>query len=265
MKKVGNLILQNCSFANILISSIPFIIAYGGNLLTVIFRDIAFSKSTTAMGSLIMMQNVDRILINRITILDSGYLQILEILDSKLILIKNCSIYCKNTISSDGILQESLFFFQNVNKKLMTNIIFQECANNYTTPGIKIISNIGSISKTLIKNSIFYQNTIYYTTDYQIGGVLYIEGQNEFIFIKNSNFLENYLLPQTDQGEKKIGGTCLRSFGKNLNVVITDSLFRENGAIFDSNCIEFLGNTLTINNSRKEDFWKKFGKNWKKF
>ena len=104
--------------------------------------------------------------------------------------------------------------------------------------------------KTIIKNSIFSRNRIYYSNNYQTGAALYISSQNEDIFLENTNFIENSLCPASEiDWVQSIGGACLRTSGNNVNLIVNYSIFKGNNAIFDSTCIEFYGNNLTVNSS----------------
>ena len=96
----------------------------------------------------------------------------------------------------------------------------------------------------MINKSVFYNNSINYFTNDDIGSALFISSENEELTIENSLFLQNNLLPGFS--DIKIGGACMRTFGKNIQIYIKNSIFNGNKAVFDCNCIQFNGNILVI-------------------
>lgn len=143
-------------------------------------------------------------------------------------------------------------FLQNVQNKIFDNISIENCFSNSSTLGI-IILEVGGKHKsksTLINSSYFFNNTMTYQVDSNVGTIFYSNSINEQIFVLNCKFKMNLLIPFNLYSRlSQIGGACMRCSGLKLKLTIVDSLFFENKAVFESNCLQLEANSIYINSS----------------
>ena len=231
--------IQECIFDHIFTINQVFIFISDANALNFQSGNLIF-RQITLNGPLFYLKNVNKSFIDKVEIFGVNSNQFLQIFDSDFVQLQNVLLY-----STHIFFGESIIYFENTIYKIINNLTLVNSRNFVTTPGIKIIQIIPNTnSKTLINKSVFYNNSINYFTNDDIGSALFISSENEELTIENSLFLQNNLLPGFS--DIKIGGACMRTFGKNIQIYIKNSIFNGNKPVFDCNCIQFNGNILVI-------------------
>lgn len=146
----------------------------------------------------------------------------------------------------------------NIIIKRINNLTITESFSNYTAIGFQIYDTFDEISKinennlfedpnTIINNSYFGKNYVFYERDQNSSGVFFIF--SDFPILMANSYFYNNLLNSTSFPNYKIGAPCLNSFSYYNNLSIENSLFGFNQAKYFSNCLFFKGNVLNITNS----------------
>ena len=235
--------INNCNF--LLINEInTFIEIYENSISSFKIENITISEVIS--GGFIEIYYTNYTLMNNLNFFKSSTNNHITIIDCNSLEMANIS--CLLNSLKSLYLESNFMYLENVLNKVLYHIVMINCFSYMTTPGIKIISISKEIKYyTIINCSFFYNNSMFYSDNNEIGTILYIDG-NEEIFILNSNFQANIISPITAMAAQ-IGGPCIRSSGVNLLLRIIDSIFKHNKAVFDSNCLQFDGYLLLINNT----------------
>ena len=241
---------NNCSFTNIFFAYSNFYNSFieisGISLSYISFKDVSFTN-VTSLNCLIEIFYSNFSVFYNISFIKVNTNRDLSIIDSNYVEIYNALFYW-NTVDPGSETHSTIIYLENVISKKMDNISMINCISFLIPAGITIISSKTSVNfSTFINNSIFKNNSMFYLEDNQASTALYVNSDSEYVLIQNSKFCYNILTSFTMLA--KVGGACYRALGTNLKTLIIDSIFQGNKALYDSNCIQFEGYELTINNS----------------